>query len=367
MADKILTVFFTNTQEETLPKLNSLLEKYSGKLMKTIGNACLCTFDTSLNACTTAIKFRNSFFEKKECRIALTRGPVVVAENDILGEPVNLAAQLEGITKEGQIYIAESVYRDIEQTDIPCKSLGVRTFKAISEPVRIFCILEFAEHAEDIVPLTLFEQAKLEEVFDLERAQEIPSQPDNKFLLALNAQSTDIPISLDIKKDIPPPKSSYKQFPPQEMVDTSDTQSKSRISRWILGLTGLVIVGVLAVFILQTPPPETTPESGDSLTLYRELTSQKKDPSKALPGQPSFATLSVKTAPPQAEVFIDKIRVAALTPVLIRKVHAQVPLQVTIKKKGFEDTIQWLNLEPNEEKEMKLKLVQKQQVSSQMP
>ena len=96
---------------ELLKKHNELvlpvIEKYRGKLIKTIGDAFLVTFDSSTDAvlCGMAIQaVLTSFNDGKEhdyridIRIAINAGEVSIDySGDIFGDAVNITSRIEGI------------------------------------------------------------------------------------------------------------------------------------------------------------------------------------------------------------------------------------------------------------------------------
>ena len=169
MKSKVLSVMFTDiegftarTAQQSRDELSSLLDKHSkllkpyfgrfgGKLVKTIGDAFLVTFESPTNAvlCGLAIQDAlqkwNSKRSKEEqimVRVAISSGEVVIKEKDVFGEAVNTASRLEGITNAGEIYFTESVYLAMNKKEVPTSEIGVRRFKGISEPIKIYRVLQ---------------------------------------------------------------------------------------------------------------------------------------------------------------------------------------------------------------------------------
>ena len=76
-------------------------------------------------------------------RIGVNLGDVVVQGSDLLGDGVNVAARLQSSAEPGGVCISGSVYDQIQnKLALSFKSLGERSYKNISQPIRTFSILE---------------------------------------------------------------------------------------------------------------------------------------------------------------------------------------------------------------------------------
>ncbi|MGB9735449.1 MAG: adenylate/guanylate cyclase domain-containing protein [bacterium] len=140
---------------------------YEGTLDKYIGDAIMAVFgtpyahiDDPLRAVKTAIDLQralnnlNSRWEKEGknrhlsvgCGIAT--GPVVAGsigsekrlEYTVIGDTVNLASRIEGLTKGGQILICENTYKAVKN-DISIKPLDMVYVKGKKEPQQIYEVL----------------------------------------------------------------------------------------------------------------------------------------------------------------------------------------------------------------------------------
>jgi TolB-like protein len=64
---------------------------------------------------------------------------VVVEGNDLLGDGVNIAARLEGISEPGGICISEDAYRQVrDKLDVNFEDAGEQQLKNIARPVRVY-------------------------------------------------------------------------------------------------------------------------------------------------------------------------------------------------------------------------------------
>lgn len=130
-----------------------ILQQHHGTIVKKIGDAFLVTFESPTNAVLGGMKLQEKFEEYNEqqgqqkmeqgkkplqIRVALDSGEVLIRDNDVYGDPVNIAARVEGITEPGEVYFTEAVYRSINKNEISAIELGPRELKGVAEPVTIY-------------------------------------------------------------------------------------------------------------------------------------------------------------------------------------------------------------------------------------
>lgn len=138
-----------------------LLGAFNGKIIKTIGDAYMAVFRSPTEAvrCATAIQDRvfqfntnSSSDEQIQLRIALNIGEVRMSRGDVFGEPVNLAARIEGVTPAGEVYLSESIYRTMNRSDIPLEDVGEFELKGIEDAARLYRVKPFAHQKADESP-----------------------------------------------------------------------------------------------------------------------------------------------------------------------------------------------------------------------
>lgn len=169
MATKVLTVMFTDIKGFSERTSNSgrdfvvnlrkthdsilkpIIKKYSGKLVKTIGDAFLLTFESPTNAVLCALMIQNELrtynskvesIEKIEIRIAINTGELSLDGEDILGEPVNVASRIESITQPNEIWFGESTYHAMNKSEVPNSLVGEFKLKGISEPLKVYRVVQ---------------------------------------------------------------------------------------------------------------------------------------------------------------------------------------------------------------------------------
>jgi adenylate cyclase len=154
------------------PRIINVIFRHQGMVDKFIGDSILAVFgvpvpreDDALRAVRAAVEIRKHLaaINKERARkklmavemgIGITSGTVISGnigserrmDYTVIGDPVNLAARLEGLTKEvkRRILVNESVYSAIHQ-EIPCDALGKFAVKGKREKVPVFAVRTLEE------------------------------------------------------------------------------------------------------------------------------------------------------------------------------------------------------------------------------
>ncbi|MDD5091871.1 MAG: adenylate/guanylate cyclase domain-containing protein, partial [Candidatus Wallbacteria bacterium] len=100
--------------------LTPIIEFYNGRIVKTIGDAFLCVFESATDAvvCAIIIQIHLKEYNAKEpdkklnIRIVINTGDVSLKEGDIYGDGVNITARMESLScfPGGTVGISESTY-----------------------------------------------------------------------------------------------------------------------------------------------------------------------------------------------------------------------------------------------------------------
>jgi adenylate cyclase len=149
------------------PRMINVIFRHQGMVDKFIGDAILAVFgvpvprdNDALRAVQAALEIRRQILainrerQRKneptiEIGIGITSGTVISGnigserrmDYTVIGDPVNLAARLEGLTKEleRKILVNDSVRAAIEK-EIPCEPLGVFKVRGKQEEVPVFAV-----------------------------------------------------------------------------------------------------------------------------------------------------------------------------------------------------------------------------------
>jgi class 3 adenylate cyclase len=167
-----LTIMFTDiggftskTSAKSRAELNDFLEihdglivpifeEFGGRIIKTIGDAFLTVFKSPTDAVLCGIEIQRTLKrhnansredQRLEVRVAINSGEVTLRDNDVFGEPVNIAARIEGIAGVNEIYFTEAVYLAMNKNEIPTAEIGYRKLKGIPHEIKVFKVLAEGE------------------------------------------------------------------------------------------------------------------------------------------------------------------------------------------------------------------------------
>ncbi|MFC1522662.1 adenylate/guanylate cyclase domain-containing protein [Elusimicrobiota bacterium] len=174
---KNLTVMLTDmigftdrTAHQSRAELLEMLQKHKelvlpiileskGKLIKTIGDAFLVTFESPTDAVLCGISIQEclenynkdkSQEDKIKVRIAINSGEVTLADNDIFGEAVNITARIESIAEAGEVFFTEAVYLAMNKQEVPSSEVGYRQFKGVPEKIKVYKVLRERPVEDDV-------------------------------------------------------------------------------------------------------------------------------------------------------------------------------------------------------------------------
>jgi adenylate cyclase len=103
-----------NIVDACLSALSTLLPRYDGRLVKTLGDAVMCVFPDANLGVMAASEMQSTVVATRpgnypvQIHIGLHYGPVLVEENDYFGDTVNAAAYLAAVAMAEQILTTQS-------------------------------------------------------------------------------------------------------------------------------------------------------------------------------------------------------------------------------------------------------------------
>ncbi len=132
--------------------MRPVIEFYGGTIVKSIGDAFLCTFPSATDAVICAIIIQLLLKEYNQrlkdeanhlnLRVVINSGDVSLEENDIFGNAVNVTARMEALDcfPGGSIGISESTYLLMDRSEIVAEKIGAKELKGVPEPVTVFSV-----------------------------------------------------------------------------------------------------------------------------------------------------------------------------------------------------------------------------------
>lgn len=147
-----LTSSQSRDQNEAMLRQNEKLllnvtKKFGGKKIKSIGDALLLVFRSPTDAVHCAMAMHDALceynqsvseVERLSIRVSLNSGEVRLQSGDVFGEPVNVAARLEGITPANEVYFTEAIYLSMNKAEVIHEFVGKYKLKGIPEEVSVY-------------------------------------------------------------------------------------------------------------------------------------------------------------------------------------------------------------------------------------
>jgi adenylate cyclase len=130
--------------------MDRLITEHGGRIANTAGDSVLAEFPSAVDAVQCAVGVQEALAQaiqdapvehRLQFRIGVHVGDVMVRGGDLLGDGVNIAARLEGLSDPGGICISEATYGYVRKTlPLAFTDLGLQTVKNIEEPIRVYAV-----------------------------------------------------------------------------------------------------------------------------------------------------------------------------------------------------------------------------------
>ena len=167
--------------------IDPAVEAAGGRIIKTMGDGLLIEFPSPVEATRSCITLQDQLRQREAdstnterlvFRIGINLGDVMIDGDDILGDAVNIAARLEGLSLPGGICISRTVHDQVRgKVDKSLTSLGPQQVKNIPDPVEAWRV-EFEGVVEARTPVrTAVRPSIAVMAFD-----NMSSDPDQEFL-----------------------------------------------------------------------------------------------------------------------------------------------------------------------------------------
>ena len=117
----------------------------NGTLLKKLGDGVLASFDSvsSAVACAQEIQAAVHRDGRFEVRIGIHLGEVVLADGDVHGDGVNIAARIQSEVNAGEIGFTKAVYDNVKNKEgFRATFVGERTLKNVADPVGLYILAD---------------------------------------------------------------------------------------------------------------------------------------------------------------------------------------------------------------------------------
>ena len=82
--------------------------------------------------------------DKFQLRIAVSTGEVAFVENDVFGQPVNLASRVQQLAQPGDVFFTDATFHAMNRREINSESLGSVDVKGLIEKVNLYRCVQTA-------------------------------------------------------------------------------------------------------------------------------------------------------------------------------------------------------------------------------
>jgi len=141
--------------EEQRAYMRPFFSKHNGREVKTVGDAFLVEFASSLDAVKCALEAQ-SFLKEKNAkreersrilvRIGIHLGDVIHTTGDVAGDAVNIASRVEPLAWPGGICVTEPVYESVvNKVGCSFQSLGTPDLKNVARPIQVYRVASLGE------------------------------------------------------------------------------------------------------------------------------------------------------------------------------------------------------------------------------
>ena len=123
--------------------ISDIVREHGGKVIKTIGDAVMASFEDCVLAVRGAVKMQERIYadaqlqppdDRVSIRIGLNYGPGIVKSDDVFGDVVNVASRVESVGVPEQIVISDTLYEQVAKTnEFKLNALGRFSLKGKGE------------------------------------------------------------------------------------------------------------------------------------------------------------------------------------------------------------------------------------------
>jgi hypothetical protein len=364
MENREVTVFFGETTAEGQKALLEAVRALGGRHIKTIGSACLCLFDSPQAACNAAHKLLRTE-PVVPLRIGIAKGTATLTRDDAFGEVVNLAARLQGIARPQEVYFSDTVLIEIDRARIPFKELGTRQFKGIERVVHVYSLLKTHEQAalkaetSPAVPKELFDfshvdQERIQEQEALRGSMAVHLPEEDRLALARKPEAK--------PSNIARPRASQPRTNPEAILEAKrKEQRKSAVKALLLFAIAIPALSFAAMwgYSQWNKPRPQAPDTSEAVKAKGSELVSTMAKAKTERIRPKIGSLLIETEPDGALVYFNNRLVSDRTPAHLKNIPAGTPVQLKVTKFGFKESVQFLNIAPDERRELKIRLEKK--------
>jgi class 3 adenylate cyclase len=139
--------------KETQSFVKKHVQEFEGQLVKTMGDGFLVTFESPTNAVKCGLSVQRELSRRNanvldtqnfiRFRIGICTGEVNIDEKgDVYGDAVNIAARIQSFAEPNHVFIAESTFLSMNQSEVSAMDLGPQQFKNVLREIRVYRVIK---------------------------------------------------------------------------------------------------------------------------------------------------------------------------------------------------------------------------------
>ena len=154
--------------------IDPLIETKGGRIFNTAGDSVLAEFSNPVDAVECGVQIQNKSVsinnkadeaDRMSYRIGLNMGEVLVADGDLFGDAVNVAARLEAQAITDGLCISESIFEMVNmKVKVSYEDAGELNLKNISKPVRAYNVLKCKGASRGLISAEAEPKVKIDSV-----------------------------------------------------------------------------------------------------------------------------------------------------------------------------------------------------------
>ena len=154
--------------------IDPLIETKGGRIFNTAGDSVLAEFSNPVDAVECGVQIQNKSVsinnkadeaDRMSYRIGLNMGEVLVADGDLFGDAVNVAARLEAQAITDGLCISESIFEKVNmKVKVSYEDAGELNLKNISKPVRAYNVLKCKGGSRGLISAEAVPKVKIDSV-----------------------------------------------------------------------------------------------------------------------------------------------------------------------------------------------------------
>ena len=124
--------------------LRKIVQEHCGRVIKTIGDGMLATFEECIPSVAAAVKMQHGLLDLNAVRAESDRVAIrvgihydtgIVRSHDVFGDVVNVASRIESVASPRQIVISDTLYQEVCNGEFEIQKLGRFVLKGKSQSV----------------------------------------------------------------------------------------------------------------------------------------------------------------------------------------------------------------------------------------